>query len=210
VPTIIERDGKKHQIYNPNSPEDMALAHKIAQEQLQKLGWNKPQGQTEQEAENQLNKAEEGAKLFDEMRSKVEGWYSEKGLQSPNITDKDSLTSAIKNLDQIEKLEANQQPFREPTGSAPLSWEQEHGRAKLEGEYGSNAEMIDDLRSKAHSGDKTAKLILDRLFEKALKGSKTEKKGIAEYQPAPNDESEIQRLNRNFRERKLKGQVVEQ
>lgn len=206
MPKIIEENGKKKQIFDPSNPDDMKIASELAKKQLEKLGWDKGQ-QTEAEAETKLQEAEEGQKLFNEMRSKVSSWYTEKGLSAPKIDSKDSLTSAVKNLEQIEKLEQNQQPYREPTGSAPLSPEQIAGRSKLEGEYGSTEEMINDLRSKAHSGDKTAQLILDRLLEKTLKGVKTERRGIPEYVPSQNDESEIQRLNRNFREKRIRERI---
>jgi hypothetical protein len=151
--------------------------------------------------EAKLEKAEEAEQLFDEMRSKVENQYIEAGLRTPNITDKDSLNDAIENLGKIEKLEQNQQ--RGGSGSAPLNSAQITGGSPSKQGYDSQAEMIEDLQSKAHLGDANADAVLGKLLEKTLQGVKQNKRGFGQIE-TPETESEIQRINRINREKHIR------
>lgn len=114
MPQIKELpNGKRTQVFNPEDPEDMRIASELAKKQYEKL-------KGENETENKLNEAEDAKKLFAELKSNVEKSYINEGLSMPNITDKDSLDSATKNLLEIQRLKENQF-HSDGEGTAPLN-----------------------------------------------------------------------------------------
>ena len=199
MPKVIEKDGKKTTVFDVTDPKDMEIAEKLAKAQLvaNEGGQYKEQFEKEAEIEAKLENASEAEKVFTKMRSKVEGWYEEHGLDAPKIDSEAGLTGAIKNLEQIEKLEQNQQ--RGGSGYAPLSQEQIHGGTPQKEGYNSQSELIEDLRSRSRLGDAQAEQILGKLLEKTLKGVKENKKGFGQIE-TPENETEVQRLNRQWRE----------
>ena len=206
MPEIVEVNGQKKKLWNYQNPEDMRQLDEIVENDKKKLNISvKVDSEAikakEAELTAKLDKVEDKEQFFEDMKSKVEEKYIDKGLRIPNITDIDSFKDAIENLNKIEELEKNQNK-ESPTGQAPLSYGQIHGDNK-EG-FSSEREMIEVLRSQAHIGNKNAQVTLSKMFEKAVLGSKENEKGIKTFEATQNDESDLQRIQRVFREKYLK------
>lgn len=175
------KDGKKQRIFDVNNPTDMQEANAIATTKLAQMQGkgdglkSKEQFEKEAEIEAKLEKAEQSEQLFNEMKSNIENDYTEKGLRLPNITDAQSLKDALVNLDKIEKLEKNQKPKVEPTGSAPLSPEQLSGGIAPKQGFESYEQMVDHLNNMKAVGSPEeqayAKQALEQLMLKFAKGS---------------------------------------
>jgi hypothetical protein len=204
MPKVIEKDGKKTTVFDVTDPKDMEIAEKLAKAQLvaNEGGQSKEQFEKEAEIEAKLSKAEDAQQVFDELKSKVENEYIEKGLQMPNITDKDSMASAIKNLNAIEKLEENQQ--RGGSGYAPLSPEQIHGGIAPKQGFESHEQMIDHLRDMEKVGTDAekayAKEVIQKLTYNSLKKLKEEGKPIV-YEDK--DFEILKKITANKRRREL-------
>jgi hypothetical protein len=122
------------------TPEkDLRVEVKVDNEQLKMALEN------QKELERKLAEAEEGKKLFEEIKSRVETQYMNEGLRIPNIVDRESLNDAVKNMNEIERLkeQKKQNYIDEGAGTLPLSQAQVNGDVR-EG-FESVEAMIDHL-----------------------------------------------------------------
>jgi hypothetical protein len=198
MPKKIVKDGKETTVFDVTNEEDMKIAEKLAKAQLVA----NEGGQSKEEFEKQAEKEEiEGRKLFEGMKKKAEEMYAEKGLNAPKIDSEEALTQAIENISRIEKLE---QKSEGGSGSAPLNQQQITGGVNPKEGYNSQQEMIEDLQSRSRLGDSQAQAVLCKLLEKSLKGVKENKRGFGEIKTQQDGETEIQRLNRIWREKQLR------
>jgi hypothetical protein len=207
MPKIIDVNGKKKQVFDPNDPEDMRIANELAEKQRIKIDVKVDSDAIkakEAQLDAKLQEAEEGQKLFSELRSKLEEEYESEGLSAPRLETNEDLNVAVQNLREFQSRGKSEVP----SGNAPLNRGQITGGSGSEG-FDSMEELIDSVRQDAHSGNSDAQKILDALFIKTLKGVKENEKGIATYKPNEDSESEIQRLNRNFREKRHKRAINE-
>jgi hypothetical protein len=109
-------------------------------------------------------------------------------------------------IDSIDKLEAWEkgrgEQKEESSGSAPLNDAQKYGGSPPPTEgFNSQEEMINELRKDAREGDKDAKRILDAMFLKTIKGVKENERGVKAYRLTKEDESAIETINRQWRDR---------
>jgi hypothetical protein len=98
-------------------------------------------------------------------------------------------------IDTPDKLEAWQKGHeekKEASGSAPLSYGQMYGgEPPPQKGFNSVEDMVTELRMDARLGDKNAQRILDKLFEKTLKGVKEQEKGVKSYVPDEEDNFQL-------------------
>jgi hypothetical protein len=196
----VDKDGKEHVVFNPLDDTDMKIALGTAKKTLEANEGG--QGQTDADAEvekfkNEAQLEEENEQLKEKMKLVIDTAFEAKkqkiGCSDPEIDTPDKLLA----------WESGQKSARpEPTGSAPLNYEQLHGGLKKG--YDTQAEMIEDLQSRARQGDKNSEVILGQLLVKSLKGVKEGKKGFGEIKTPIDGETEIQRLNRHWREKQLR------
>jgi hypothetical protein len=198
MPKIVEINGKKVRVYDPTNPEDLKLANEIAKEYEKQVNVEENH-KSEREIEKKLDSAEIGKELFEDMMSKLRDAYTLEGLAVPKIETKEDLQNAVQNLEQFQ----NRGKRDAPAGTAPLNRAQITGGVDSEGFY-SQEELIEHLREESRSGNREAQKILDQMFLKTLKGMKESERGVKTYEPSAEGETEIQRLNRRWRERQLK------
>ena len=197
---IVEKDGKKTQVFDLTDPKDMELANKIAKDELAKM-----KGQTD--ADKEVEKFKTEAELEEEnqqLKEKIQ-LVAEQAFEAK----KQKIGCSDPEIDTFDKLEAWQSgrdthgtPVKEgASGSLPLNDAQIYGGARPEG-FESQEALIDDLRRRSHLGDKIAEKQLGQLLVKSLKGIKEQRQGVKEFIPEEND-SEIQRLNKQWREKHI-------
>jgi hypothetical protein len=131
------KDCMKERYKNPE--KNLKVEVKVDNEQLKMALEN------QRELERKLAEAEEGKKLFEEIKSRVETQYMNEGLRIPNIVDRESLNDAVKNMNEIERLkeQKKQNYIDEGAGTLPLSQAQATGEVR-EG-FESVEAMIDYL-----------------------------------------------------------------
>lgn len=172
---IIEQDGKKRQIFDPNNPEDMKLAAEMAKKQLESM-----EGKTnaDKEVEKFKSKAEleeENQQLKEKIQLVAEQAFEAKkrkmGCNDPEID----------SLDKLEAWKAGKDTHgtfvkEGASGSLPLSPEQIAGGVAPKGSFESVEALVDHLRNLQSCGTaeqkEYAKQVLDKLMLKWAKGMK--------------------------------------
>lgn len=152
----------KKKIFNPNDPNDMAEAERIAREQLTKLQsegkiptFEKPEDKKDLEEENEDLKAKLQIVAEKELERK---------MNQLNVPE--SLKPTFRESpEKLQGFELAKKPMRDPNqndSSMPLSPAQ---TGSPQGGYDSVEAMIDDLRKRAKI-DPNAKACLDALWKK--------------------------------------------
>jgi hypothetical protein len=158
-------------------------------------------------AQERAQKAEQEAEELREKLDLVAQAQAEEKLNKLKINDPELREKFTENPDMIYGYEqamkdAQKQKRPEITGSAPLDYYQLHGGKRSEG-FESQEALIDDLRRRSHLGDAQAEQILGKLLEKTVQGVKKGKQGFGQIE-TPENESEIQRINRINREKHIR------
>jgi hypothetical protein len=163
----VEESEKR--VFNPNDPEDMKEAERIAREQLAKLKKSDPEHfDLEKQLEEKTSEAEDyKAKLELVATKEFEKKKSSLGCSDPSIDSPDKLLAWEKGKTGYSGT---------PSGSMPLSDAQIKGYVGKQGEFTNEAEMISELKKREQNGDPEAKKILSLLYVKMARGLR--QKGI--------------------------------
>jgi hypothetical protein len=162
------------------------------------------------EAVKHEKEAEERAQELQEKLDLIVDAQSEKLLNDMGITDPEKRFELKANPDMLigyKKAFEDQQkqkPHEGGHGSAPLNQQQITGGMPQKQGYNSTEELIEDLQSRSRQGDKNAEQVLGQLLVKSLKGVKENRQGFGQFKPCEGSETEIQRLNRIWREKQLR------
>lgn len=158
------------------------------------------------DAEARAKQAEQKAIEAEDKLETVLDAQSEKLLDELGVTDPEKRFELKTNPEMLlgykEAMKDAQEKQRRSNGndgSAPLN-PVEYSKDG----FSSQEELIENLRSRSRKGDAQAEAVLGQLLVKSLKGTKENKKGFGEFKPQEGSETEIQRMNRVWREKQVR------